>query len=148
MVYQTFWLRAIAALIDGLLLWPLVIIESNAPGHPSLFISVMILVLQHSYFIIGHAQFGRTLGKRLMGLKVVRTHELLPLRWQHAIWREMLWIVLSAAYLFVDPETAPQWTIIPAMVVFFTDTLIAFIHPHHRSLRDFIARTVVVRTTT
>jgi uncharacterized RDD family membrane protein YckC len=146
MVYQTFWLRAVAVIIDSLLLWPLAILESNNAGKSPGVISILILVLQHSYYIIGHAQYGQTLGKRLMGLKVVRTHELLPLQWKHAIWRQMLWILLSVVYSFIDLETAQTWVIIPALVIFSADTLIAAIHPRRRSLRDFIAKTVVVRT--
>lgn len=147
MVYQTFWLRAVAAIIDSLLLWPLVILGSNNAGKSLDAISTLILVLQHSYYIIGHAQYGRTLGKRLMGVKVVRTHEHLPLQWKHAIWRQMLWIVMSAVYSVIDLEHAQTWVMLPALAIFFADTLIAAIHPRHRSLRDFIAKTVVVRTT-
>jgi uncharacterized RDD family membrane protein YckC len=145
MVYQTFWLRAVASFIDGLLLLPLFINSDDQQNSLGL-ISIMTLILQRSYFIIGHAQYGQTLGKRIMGVKVVRAHQLLPLKWKHAVWREMPLIVLVVAYSFVDVKTAPAWVGIPLLAIVSADALIAWIHPRHRSLRDFIGKTVVVRT--
>jgi len=146
MVYKTFWLRAVAAFLDSLLLWPLIIMQSNSEGSTLGLLGVMILILQHSYYIIGHAQYGRTLGKRLLGLKVVRTHHHLPLKWKHAIWRQMLWIVISIGYSLVDMKNPSQWIAIPGISLILLDALIAWVHPRHRSLRDFIAETVVIRT--
>jgi uncharacterized RDD family membrane protein YckC len=146
MIYKTFWPRVAAAFIDTLLLWPLLIIQTNKVNESLGLVSVTILVLQHSYYIIGHAQYGRTLGKRLLGLKVVRTHQQLPLTWKHAFMRESLWIVVSIIYSIPYFQTAPEWTAIPGFVIVLGDAFTALIHPQNRSIRDFIAKTVVIRS--
>ncbi len=146
MIYRTFWPRVAAAFIDTLLLWPLVIIQGSKNNDSLGLVSVMILVLQHSYYIIGHAQYGRTLGKRLLGLKVVRTHHHLPVSWKHAFLRESLWIAVSIVYSFPYFQSAPDWAAIPGFVIIFGDAFTALIHPQNRSIRDFIARTVVIKS--
>lgn len=145
MIYQTFWSRVGAAIVDTLLLWPLILIgNSGEPGRWDL-VTVTVIVLQHSYYIIGHAQYGQTLGKKLVGVKVVRAHEHLPLKWKHAIMRELLWIILTITYSLSYFREPDPWLMVPGGIIIFADCLIALIHPQNRSLRDFIARTVVVR---
>jgi uncharacterized RDD family membrane protein YckC len=145
MIYKTFWPRVAAAFIDSLLLWPLLIIQSNKTNDSLGMLSIMILLLQHSYYIIGHAQYGQTLGKRILSLKVVRAHQHLPLTWKHAIMRELLWISVSAIYSLPYFQSAPDWMAVPGFVIIFGDAFTAFIHPQNRSIRDFIAKTVVIR---
>jgi uncharacterized RDD family membrane protein YckC len=151
MIYHTFWSRVAAAFIDTLLLWPLILIAQTVkPGTWDL-VTITILVLQHSYYIIGHAQYGQTLGKKLVGVRVVMAHEHLPLKWKNAIMRELLRVILSAAYLtftLIYLGEPDNWLIITCLAIALADCLIALIHPQNRSLRDFIAKTVVIRTST
>lgn len=144
MLYNTIGLRFIAILFDNLLLLPLMFV-SRGENENFTWITAVILLLEHTYFIIGHAQYGQTLGKRFLGLKVVRAHQHLPIGWKHAIMRELLWIALSLIYTLwlTDPEV--KWAMIPGMVIILSDTLLALMHPQNRSLRDFIAKTVVIR---
>lgn len=145
MIYQTFWSRVAAAIVDNILMWPLILVGNNIePGTWNL-VTITIIVLQHSYYIIGHAQYGQTLGKRLVGVKVVRTHEHLPLKWKHAIMRELLWIILTVVYSLSIFKNPNPWLLMPGFLVVMADCMVALIHPQNRSLRDFIAKTVVIR---
>lgn len=146
MIYKTFWSRVVAAFIDTVLLWPLFIIQSNKSTDALSFAAICILILQHSYYIIGNAQYGRTLGKRLLSLKIVRAHQQLPIGWGEAFMRESLWIFLSILYSLPYFQSPMGWTTIPGAVIIFGDALTALIHPRNRSIRDFIAKTVVIRT--
>ncbi|MBO9570598.1 MAG: RDD family protein [Chitinophagaceae bacterium] len=145
MLYNTLWLRFIAVFIDNLFLLPLVLLGGSGADKSFSIVAAMVILLDHSYFIIGHAQYGRTIGKRLMGLKVVSAHKHLPITWMQAIQRELMWILLSIVYTFfwVNPENF--LTMLPGMALITADTMLAAIHPQNRSLRDFIARTVVIR---
>ena len=146
MIYQTFWSRAAAAIIDTFLLFPLILI-GNQQGTSSLdWKSVSIIVLQHTYFIIGHAQYGQTLGKKLLGVKVVRTHEHLPIGWIDAIKRESLHIIVTIYIIVVMEFKWGEGFLLPGLLVLFLDPIVAVIHPRNRSIRDFIAKTVVIRT--
>lgn len=145
MIYRTFWSRAAAAILDTVLLLPLILI-GNAQGAGTMnLVTVTVLILQHSYYIIGHAQYGQTLGKKLVGVKVVRTHEHLPVTWKHAILRELLWIALTVIYSLSYFNGSEPVLMLPAFVIILSDCLVALVHPQNRSLRDFIAKTVVIR---
>ncbi len=146
MVYNTWWLRVAAIIIDQLFLLPLSFIGNGQQPGVINWVTITLLVLSHSYFIIGNAQYGYTIGKRLMGLKVVSAHEHLPITWLQAIRRELLWIALSvyyAVYFIKDPNDLK--VVAPVMMVVTADIMLAAIHPQNRSLRDFIAGTVVIR---
>lgn len=145
MVYQTFWSRVAARLIDAVLLIPLFILEAQYDPLP-VWLLVTILVVEHAYFIIGHAQYGQTLGKRILGVRVVRAHQHLPIGWSHAIMRELLLIAVGIFVYATNKSPFYVYAVSFALAVLVGDIVLAWIHPHHRSLRDFIARTVVIRT--
>ncbi len=143
MLYNTWWLRLAAILFDQLFLLPLSFIGNGQPNVVN-WLTIAVIFLSHSYFIIGNAQYGYTLGKRLLGLKVVSAHKHLPITWMQAIRRELLWIALSAYYIvYFDPNDIK--VVAPAMIVVLADVMLASIHPQNRSLRDFIGGTVVIR---
>lgn len=146
MLYRTFWQRVVASFIDGALLLALFLFDRNGMAANSLFAGILVLVLQHSYYIIGHAQYGQTVGKRLVNVRVVRAHQQLPARWKEAVMRELLWIVVSIMFFVVRPESPDSPVFIVGMSLVLLDALMAFVHPQNRSLRDFIGKTVVVRT--
>lgn len=147
MMYNTLGLRIIALIIDNLVLLPLVLFGGQGDKMTIDAVIITTMVLTHTYFIIGHAQYGRTIGKKIMGVKVVSAHQHLPITWMQAIRRELLIILSSIAFLIlhpVDPLSAPVVVTILSIPI-FADALLALIHPQNRALRDFIAGTVVIR---
>lgn len=150
MVYNTLGLRFIALFIDSLILLPLAVLERNGQEMTLDLVAITTMVLAHSYYIIGHAQYGRTIGKKIMGLKVVSAHQHLPITWMQAIRRELLWILRSAgfAFLIANPGNnlnTPANVSLILVLPILADGVLALIHPQNRSLRDFIAGTVVIR---
>ena len=150
MVYNTLGLRFIALFIDNLILLPLALLGGNGEKVTLDFVTITTMVLANSYYIIGHAQYGRTIGKKLMGVKVVGAHQHLPVTWMQAIRRELLWILRSAgfAFLVANPENhlnTPVNISLILLLPILADGVLAFIHPQNRSLRDFIGGTVVIR---
>ncbi len=144
MHYKTFWIRVVALCIDSVILSPLILLELMDASKMWMFVT--LAVLNHAYYIIGHAQYGRTLGKRIMEVKVVKAHEHLPIGWPEALLRETLWIALTLLLYIPEDSSWRMPGFVAALIIIVLDVLLAWIHPHHRSLRDFIAKTVVVRS--
>lgn len=150
MVYKTLGLRFIALFIDNLILLPLALFGGNEEKTSLDLFTIATMVLMHSYFIIGHAQYGRTVGKKIMGVKVVSIHQHLPITWMQAIRRELLWILRSASFAFLvvnanNPLNTPTVVGLVLTLPILADAVLAIIHPQNRSLRDFIAGTIVIR---
>ncbi len=103
MLYNTLGLRFIALFfIDGLIMLPLALLEKQEQQPKLDMVFIATIILGHAYYIIGHAQYGRTFrGKKLMGLKVVSAHQHLPITWLQAILRELLWMLRSAALMLL-----------------------------------------------
>lgn len=150
MVYNTLGLRFIALFIDSLILLPLALVDNKGQEMTLDVVSVTTMVLAHTYYIIGHAQYGRTIGKKIMGLKVVSAHQHLPITWMQSIRRELLWILRSAGFalLIANPGNSLHTPVNMSLILLLpvlADGILALIHPQNRSLRDFIAGTVVIR---
>jgi len=84
------------------------------------------LVIALAYYIVMEAQFGATVGKRSIGLKVVKLDAGAPVDWQAAIVRNVLRVVDGLFFYLVG-----------AIVVWTSDK--------KQRLGDRIAGTVVVR---
>lgn len=150
MLYNTLGLRFVALFIDNLILLPLALLGSNGEKVTLDLVTVTTMLLAHTYYIIGHAQYGRTIGKKIMGLKVVSSHQHLPISWMQAIRRESLWILRSAGFTFLiaNPGNSLNTPVSVSLVLLLpilADGVLALIHPQNRSLRDFIGGTVVIR---
>src|SRR4051812_5439142 len=128
MIYRTFWPRVAAFFFDNMLLIPLMVMQNNTPEAGLSPAAILILALQHSYFIIGHAQYGQTLGKRLLGLRVVLAHEHWAVGWLHAILRESISIAVSIFYSMPVIERAitssTSWALIPGAVITLANALV------------------------
>lgn len=143
MRYGTFLNRVVASLIDSLLLFPagylLTFLFANQHA-----LEIAYMCISHFYMLIAHALYGRTFGKKIMRVKLVRAHRHLPMGWSHAIRRQLLWLVPHGIFLFTQRESMPMFVIIIFIAIWLADILLAAIHPQNRSLRDFIAKTVPV----
>ena len=142
MRYSTFWPRAGAALIDSLILSPLIIIDFTVIAWPWLVASA---ILQHAYTIIGHALYGQTVGKRIVGIMVVRAHEHLAVRWSDALLRETFWIATTIGVLATERTVLENYGVTAVSIAILCNILITAIHPRNRGIHDFIGATVVIR---
>jgi uncharacterized RDD family membrane protein YckC len=168
--FHTFWRRFWAGWIDALIFYPQSWINKWVWGH---FSSPWALVpwfvfacLSYAlYSILLHGFFGQTIGKRVMGVKVLdRAGARLSMK--QAVLRDSFYVVYTMVSLAIDlpavasgrnpydPETASLATLGLARILSLSATMLwSFIevvtmltNEKRRALHDFIAGTVVVRT--
>jgi uncharacterized RDD family membrane protein YckC len=156
--YSTFWDRFFAAWLDGIVMWPLNLLDKWIVGsgfpRPALagwFVIYSFAVLCYQMFC--HARWGQTLGKWCFGVCVLDVSEV-PLRPVQAVKRDAIALVLTAAvviqqlirgrYSMEEPKTIDLLSAIGAswgaleIVTMMTNR-------KRRALHDLIAGSVVVR---
>jgi len=164
--YRTLVRRIVAGLIDIFLLqflWSAHFWVREQHPHVVLFVLwyVVLRVLLVAYSIVSHARWGQTLGKKLRGLRLMdASEERLP-SFRQCVLRDILpvvqlpiFLVLAMPDLFAGRDPALEadraleriglsWIgtlwIVAELVTMFTGK-------NGRSLPDYIAGTVVVRT--
>ena len=165
--YKTFWRRFWAHFLDGLIVGlPLAILiiglESvgvvDAATKPYLqqFTSLVGLC----YYIILHAKYGQTVGKRATGVKIFDKSEEQDISWRQAIMRDIVPVffllasVMYLAYFGVSinqaVESGATGIILNAylystIVWTFAEVITMLFNSKRRAVHDFIAGTVVVR---
>ena len=137
--YAGFWLRAVATFVDSLVVgvvssilgWiflkiVLKIIAAGVNGVEEQFFYLGIqFCVAFPYYVWGHFRYGTTLGKRLVGVFVVRTDSLEPITLKQSIGR---FCAYAVSYLPVG-----------------CGYLMAAFHPQKRALHDLIAGTVCIK---
>jgi uncharacterized RDD family membrane protein YckC len=133
MEYIGVGLRAVAAIIDTALLFivgyliALVTGDTSAEGfHLSGVPFFIWLVIALAYYIVMEAQSGATLGKRLIGLKVVKLEGGASLDWQASIVRNVL-------------------RLIDGLFFYLIGAIVVWTSAKKQRLGDKVAGTVVVR---
>ena len=163
--YQTFTPRLFALIIDVLIFLPLNLLDSffmkEASSLPVL-LSLWLLVFNMAYpvyVILMHGFFGQTLGKMALKVKVVDTFEK-PITFHHSILRELPSLAFNFSLMFFamsqsfNPvensgfaSSAGYNTIIILVLVWsIADIAVFLFNDKRRSLHDFIAGTIVIRT--
>jgi len=125
--YISVWPRAIAVIIDGILLGVVLdllvnVIFQNAPSIGL----ILGLIIYFGYFIVMEAMLGSTLGKMVLRLRVVKTDGS-PISWSESVIRNLLRII----------DALPTAYLIGAILVWTS--------PLRQRLGDRAAKTVVVR---
>jgi uncharacterized RDD family membrane protein YckC len=171
MKYATFWQRAIAAVIDAFILLPIIILYEGLKSiTKSIVVAILIAVIYPAYRIFCHGRFGQTLGKRIVGIRVVRTTEE-PLGWSHAWLRssvEVLFSLLTVIASCIALTTMGDaeyynvvwtqrtrnlhaylpfwfsWVETMAHIWFWSQIIVMLFNERRRTLHDFIADTVVI----
>jgi uncharacterized RDD family membrane protein YckC len=168
----TFWQRFLAMLVDILVFVPLGLLQWGLESSSKVAALVMVIpyaALAQAYSIYGHGRFGRTVGKWVMGIRVVRvTGD--PLRWREAWLRSAVDLCLAAASNYgqfvalmaiTDAEyyvgwsarganlaahqpVWARWALWVAMVWVCSEVLTMLFNKRRRALHDFIAGTVVI----
>jgi uncharacterized RDD family membrane protein YckC len=164
--YSTFGARFLAGMIDGLVFLPLGIISVRYINSPDDGVALFLIwsTIGYSsywlYTVLLHARYGQTLGKRVMGVKVLDVSESRIPTFAQAFLRDSVYIALNTftlAYLFFlvlngeytanalnqsSPARIMNWV---GWGWFLTEIVTMLTNDKRRALHDFIARTVVVR---
>jgi uncharacterized RDD family membrane protein YckC len=160
--YFTFWPRFWAGLLDLLVLFPVTLLDHWFwRRHASTEVRVVWLLFvglsTPLYRILLHGFLGQTVGKRILGIRVLDVAGS-PLRMRQAMLRESPWLAFTAWALALGlprvlhglgPSPVPLAELIrPAwiMVAFFVVELVTMLgNAKRRALHDFLAGSVVTR---
>lgn len=171
-IYAGFDKRALALLVDtGLVMafMPLMPVVLRQPLPWAVVWLVLLRLLWLGYPIVCAAQWGRTLGKKVLGLRILRL-DLCRIGYRQALLRysvETVLMVFGIVSLAVAAAnwTGPDWRSLSyfdhnllleqreplaglvstaGMVWFGLDTLVFFCNRKRRAIHDFLAGTVVV----
>jgi uncharacterized RDD family membrane protein YckC len=171
--YGGFWTRLLASLVDGLVIVPPVLALAWIAGNDvglGLLTFVVSTVVFPAYNIVLHALYGKTLGKRVLGIRVRRVDG--PrIGWSEAVLRSLPEAVYGLAGLTasliafskVDPvfyssvgflerlayigELEPAWWSafeVPYSLWWIITLVVLLLNQKKRALHDYIASTVVV----
>ena len=175
MNYDTFWQRVFAAIIDHLVFLALALfcIWLEAQSNKFAFFQIIATGLAYwAYQIYCHGKYGKTIGKHLMDLRVVRSDGE-RIRWTQAVLRNAVNLALSTpltlASLFTlytsadsnyysmiwwkrtqfiqkhNPDWVSwlEWT---ALAWGICEIIVTLSNKRRRAIHDFIAGTVVIST--
>ncbi len=169
MQYGGIWRRATANAIDNAVLTPLGVVGLAglaAPPEIAIPLIAFSLLLILAYEIVLTALLGRTLGKLVLGLRVVDL-DAEPISWGRALLRSSPHIALTGLYLamlssvllheVVGARTHPYGVVFAArdaiwnyclasMLWALADAIALLISRRRRALHDLIAGTVVVQS--
>ena len=173
LVYARFWQRAVAMVIDFAITVPVALLASWLGGHSrgaGGVSEILSVTLYLGYFIYGHGRFGRTVGKAVMGIRVVRLDGS-AIGWPEAWKRSSVDIVLTAISLagtlwalgtMSDAAFAaadgfwlheriaafePAWVEgmdWPLQIWAWSELVVMLMNERRRAVHDFIAGTVVI----
>lgn len=166
MIYAGFGKRLAANLVDIFVFLPFGITRVLLFPHSHVWTFVTIVLsplLILAYYIFCHARWGQTLGKRAVGIRVVKVSGE-RLTWREAILRSLVDVVLTFFYILImTPILFPnlealwlQWVIafsslwvikldILGQVWFWSELVTMLFNKKKRALHDFIAGTVVIQ---
>lgn len=161
--YQTLYPRAVALLLDSVLLLPIGILDEwvKSLALPREIFYILIFGINMAgtvYFITMHGLFGQTVGKMLMKVKVLDVSES-PLKFRQAILRDLpqilfvigSFVFMSSALLSTEEAAAEssdyfRHPLVILMLIWgFADIAVFFTNEKYRALHDYIAGSVVVR---
>lgn len=162
--YQTGFRRFGAAILDGLILMPLVLVEDYLilpyeNKYLFIFWTIINALIAYGYSVILHAKYGKTFGKFVLRLKVVDLSELENISLKQAFLRDSIGILLTGigiiyfmaqfiisqsdfSTIIVDYDNfIGLWSFIWVM----TELVTMLTNRKRRAVHDFIANTVVIK---
>ena len=163
--YRTTGERTGAAIIDCIVFIPFIFLNnylldilSDKTG-PVFLWTLLAMFIFCSYSILLHGKFGQTIGKMLMGVKIVTYPAERPINYRQALIRDLPYIlvyVLETCILtaiLVLPELANNTTLAFVLLILGYANLIwvlleiisTLFNEKRRAVHDFIARTVVIK---
>ena len=156
--YRTFTQRCISAIIDSLVFLPLNLLVDplKESAEPFAFAGWHLLevVFTTAYFVYMHGRWGQTLGKMVMGVKVLPLDEKNTIGYKRAFLRECIWLsicLIGLTYMVIGSNSNDRGDDVFGEIVFFpailtlTLELLTMLFNHkRRSIHDLLAGTVVV----
>lgn len=174
MTYATFWQRFAAMWIDFFVLLPVLLIQMWL--EPMSKIAAVVLVIPAAaawvgYSIYFHGRYGQTLGKRVMGIRVVRTTGE-RIGWGEAWMRSSVDLALAvlgciaslialstiadSQYYGIDMLQRVEnlkalepswltWTYPIGQIWAWSELVVMLLNKRRRALHDFMAGTVVIQ---
>ena len=172
--YAAWWRRFAALMIDGLVCFPLMLLQMwigriSPSWYAALIVPFCFIYL--GYEIYCHGRWGKTIGKLVTGTRVARL-EGSHISWGQAFLRKSVdvlftaatWFVLIPAYLDIPTEgyadltkleqsemlhsLCPAWYL-PMIIVYMgwvgSEFVVILLNKRRRALHDFIAGTIVVQ---
>jgi uncharacterized RDD family membrane protein YckC len=156
------WKRAAAIFVDGLLFLPFVYFETflYEPGVPVAVVIGGLLTAWFGYLFYDvylHGRYGQTVGKMVLGIRVVRTDDS-PIGFGRALFRAFVAVLFGAAFFLNDVHNiVNRGTVVPAeddwiqtaaVIVYAVYYLIAvpavaLSNRDRRTVHDFLAGTKV-----
>jgi uncharacterized RDD family membrane protein YckC len=160
--YHTGGRRFVAVIVDGLLVtWMTAIVTglASAAPHPTFWFAWAVSTLAVPwYYILFHAQIGKTPGKWLLGVVVVDESETRGVTLNQATWREMPLLVVTVLhvtsagyYTFTYPDLTHEPLLLQILgwceFVWYIAELVTMLSNHRRrAIHDFLGGSVVLRT--
>jgi uncharacterized RDD family membrane protein YckC len=147
--YNTVVRRVFAYLIDVLLLMPVVALSRGLLGTSTILGSILGFLLAWGpviYFVVLHAKYGQTAGKRVCNIKLLRFDETGHCNWLQAAIRELVPVlILSLPYLVVPKGSTFAAMFLIPVIWYGLNGLAVFVSQKKRSLYDLVGYTVVVQ---
>lgn len=173
MNYATFWQRFAAMWIDVFVFLPLGFLQiwlDSLSKTMAIILVVPMTAAYLAYVIYGHGRFGKTVGKHVMGIRVVRVDGE-RIGWREAWLRssvdlvfallgsigmlmaltsisdpsyyEVEWVQRAQNIQALQPEWL-SWTQTASTIWVWSEIVVMLFNERRRALHDFIAGTVVV----
>ena len=162
--YQTGLKRFWAAILDGIVFVPFLLLEQwiykTSSNISILFIwATFILFAPLLYSIILHYKYGQTYGKWVTGIKVLDIDEKRKLTFLQSIYRDSFYLLVALiglfyySFLLMQPgdkkNILNDYSSFADMPVFWwtvIELITMLTNSKRRALHDFIAKSIVVRT--
>jgi len=168
--YRTFWKRFCAGLVDGIVLFPISLLAhwmwAHHEGIPNVLLALLHLftiMIGYGYNIYFLGKYGQTLGKMALKVKVLDVSERQHVTYLQALKRDIvplavtvlllpydLYQIMTGKYFLQNPGTMPdkgsEILVFLFMGWFLLEIITMMFSSKRRALHDFIAGTVVVRT--
>jgi uncharacterized RDD family membrane protein YckC len=173
MNYATFWQRFAAMWIDLFVLLPLIFLQTWLESLSKAAAIILVIPMSAAYCaytVYCHGQFGQTVGKHVMGIRLVRTTGE-RIGWREAWLRssvDVAFAILGVISLFVAlaaisdaayygvgwirraknlddlKPTWLNWTSVAGQIWIWSEVIVMLFNKRRRALHDFIAGTVVL----
>lgn len=161
--YKTGLKRFWSAIVDGIVFLPLVFVDNwihQKTGNGTfIFIwAALYNIALLFYTIILHYKYGQTIGKWVVGIKVVDVSEARKLTLRQAILRDIFYVIITFAgiiyFCFLRFQSASKFEALeefstfgngPILIWTMIELITMLTNYKRRAIHDFLAKSVVVR---